>query len=129
MIGQVLNVEPKPVTELRPDVPAGLAEICHRGMAKNLSDRFASMKEFAAALTEFLKGTTFVGKPAAPLGLAPLPDLEQIDDCCPGHCPARQIYSGSARKRASVAAAVPAVGIGHRSDNDRDRGDHFDLPR
>ncbi len=84
VIGKVLNVEPKPIRQLRPDVPEELAKICHRAMAKNRKDRFASMKEFADALTEFLKGKPQAprqpsAKPVTKLEPAPLADLQSID--------------------------------------------------
>lgn len=55
IIGQILSKEPIPPRQLRPDLSPRLEEICLKAMAKKASDRFASMKEFAAALAEFLK--------------------------------------------------------------------------
>jgi serine/threonine protein kinase len=86
VIGQVLNVEPKPVRELRPDAPDELAEICQRAMAKDRSKRFATMQEFADALTEFLKSTTttVISRPtvvdlSAPNNANPFGNLQNID--------------------------------------------------
>lgn len=55
VIGQVLHAEPKSVTELRPDVSAALSDICRQAMAKDEQRRFTTMREFAAALGNFIK--------------------------------------------------------------------------
>jgi len=55
VIGQVLHAEPKPVTELRPEISPPLADVCRQAMEKDASKRFASMRDMAAALTDFLK--------------------------------------------------------------------------
>jgi serine/threonine-protein kinase len=55
VIGQVLHAEPKPLTELRPEISPELADICRQAMEKDASKRFASMRDMAAALTDFLK--------------------------------------------------------------------------
>ena len=47
---QHLNVTPRPVTELRPAVPAGVAAALQRALAKTPADRYATTREFAAAL-------------------------------------------------------------------------------
>lgn len=59
-ITQILHSEPKPIRELRPDVSPTLAAICDRALAKRPEDRFASMKQFAHAITEYLNGQTHV---------------------------------------------------------------------
>lgn len=56
VIGQILHKSPKPIRELRPDVSPQLAAICMKALAKNLDERYASMKEFADDLGDFLKG-------------------------------------------------------------------------
>lgn len=55
VIGQILHKEPEPILERRPDLSPQLAAICTKALAKNPADRFASMKEFADALGDFLK--------------------------------------------------------------------------
>jgi len=55
VIGQVLHAEPKPVTELRPDISPSLADICRQAMQKDAAQRFASMRDMAVALADFLK--------------------------------------------------------------------------
>ena len=46
-----LNGEPRPVEELRPDLPAGLVGVVRRMMGRNPQDRFRSMAEAADALS------------------------------------------------------------------------------
>jgi serine/threonine protein kinase len=50
----LLKPPPRP-GEVRPGLPRELDEICLRAMAREPSARFASMAEFAAALTEYLR--------------------------------------------------------------------------
>jgi len=47
---------PRPLHELASDVPAELAAICGRAMARELSDRYASMDELAADLQAYVEG-------------------------------------------------------------------------
>jgi serine/threonine-protein kinase len=51
IIAKLMTTEPQPVRTLRPSVPAHAAMAVERGLAKLPADRFASAKEFAAALT------------------------------------------------------------------------------
>jgi serine/threonine-protein kinase len=45
--------EPRPITELRPDIPEGVAEIVHRLLAKNPLERHQSPIQLAMELTPF----------------------------------------------------------------------------
>ena len=47
---QHLNVTPRPVTQLRPAVPAGVTAALQRALAKTPADRFTTIGEFAAVL-------------------------------------------------------------------------------
>ena len=49
---QHLNVAPRPVTELRPAVPAGMARAIGRALAKTPADRYATAGAFAVALAQ-----------------------------------------------------------------------------
>ncbi len=53
----VLTSDPPKPTSLRSDLDPRLEVICLRAMAKNAVDRYPSMREFAAALTGFLRET------------------------------------------------------------------------
>src|SRR5262249_2133088 len=54
MLSQILTEEPVPPGRRRPSVDPRLEAICLKAMAKKPEHRFASMAEFAAALTEYL---------------------------------------------------------------------------
>ena len=45
-----LTAQPRPVTDLRPSTPPGLARVITRGLAKLPADRFATAAQFAEAL-------------------------------------------------------------------------------
>jgi serine/threonine protein kinase len=55
IIAQIISKPPPHPSKFRPDVSPALTEICLKAMARRIEDRYASMKEFAAALTEFIK--------------------------------------------------------------------------
>jgi tRNA A-37 threonylcarbamoyl transferase component Bud32/ribosomal protein S27E len=61
IIGQVLSKQPDSPDKLRDDIDPRLAAICVRAMSKQIEDRFPSMKEFASALSEFLKPKSGTG--------------------------------------------------------------------
>jgi serine/threonine protein kinase len=56
VIGQILAANPKPPTELRPDLSAECSAVCLKAMASQQSERFQSMAEYAQALGAFIKG-------------------------------------------------------------------------
>jgi serine/threonine protein kinase len=62
----LLKPPPRP-SEVRPGVPPRLDEICLTAMARKPADRYASMADFAAALTEFARapGSAVAPSPAA----------------------------------------------------------------
>ena len=51
VVHQHLSVEPPSVTNLRPTVPAGVAEALRRALAKTPADRFGAVSQFAEALS------------------------------------------------------------------------------
>jgi len=55
VLSQVLTVEPESPVKHRPELDRRLETICLKALAKRPEDRYATMAEFAAALTEFLK--------------------------------------------------------------------------
>jgi len=57
MAYSILNEEPKPLGALRPEVPACLANIVVRALAKNPADRYQSMNDLAANLKAAAEGT------------------------------------------------------------------------
>lgn len=57
VIGKILHVESPQPSQFRADVDPRLQQICMRAIAKKPSDRYASMKEFAAALADYARST------------------------------------------------------------------------
>ncbi|MCP3915960.1 MAG: SUMF1/EgtB/PvdO family nonheme iron enzyme [bacterium] len=53
---RVLEGPPRPLHELAPDVPAELAAICEKAMARRPEDRYARMHEVAEDLRAYLEG-------------------------------------------------------------------------
>jgi serine/threonine protein kinase len=61
--------EPTPITALRPEVPAGLAQVIHRMLQKKPADRYATAVEVFEALAPFDRDDV----PPPPAGLIPEP--------------------------------------------------------
>ena len=55
ILKQIATVDPKPPSELRADVPPDVEAILRKMMAKQIEDRYQSMEQVAAALTDILK--------------------------------------------------------------------------
>ena len=56
LIYQITNVEPEPPSAYRPEIPAAVAAIVRRAMAKERSARYREWGEFSRELTEFYRG-------------------------------------------------------------------------
>jgi TolB-like protein len=57
LVYSILNEHPKPIRELRPEVPEALEKIVRRAMAKRLDDRYQSAEEFLSDLSSYRTGT------------------------------------------------------------------------
>ncbi|MCH8829573.1 MAG: serine/threonine protein kinase, partial [Planctomycetes bacterium] len=55
ILGQIMTQDPPKPSEHRRDLDPALEAICLKMMAKTIEERYASMKDVAAALTEYLK--------------------------------------------------------------------------
>ncbi len=55
VIGRILHVAADPPSKHRPDLDSRLEALCLKAIAKEPAKRFASMKEFAAALADFAR--------------------------------------------------------------------------
>ncbi|MBL8798756.1 MAG: protein kinase [Planctomycetia bacterium] len=58
------SVEPKPVQEVRPEVPANVAQVLHRMLAKRPPDRYQAPNEVAAALPSLEAAFTTARRPS-----------------------------------------------------------------
>jgi serine/threonine protein kinase len=66
---QILGSDPEPLSQLRPDVDPRLEAICCKAMAKRVSDRYATMRDLAGVLGEYLRGSE--RRPALAPSVAP----------------------------------------------------------
>src|SRR5207249_3068166 len=83
---------PPPLDVLQPRVPAGLAAIVERALAKKPEDRFPSVSEFTAAFTAATHGAVATGRPASPRPAAP-PRLLRVPTPAPGRSRHRGILA------------------------------------
>jgi serine/threonine-protein kinase len=56
IVAAILSAAPKPVREVRPDLPAAVADVIHRCLRRDPKERFANVGELAHALSEFSTG-------------------------------------------------------------------------
>jgi serine/threonine protein kinase len=66
----VLTQEPRPLDEIRPDLPAGLAGVVGKAMAREAEDRYPSAADFISALVPF--AGRVVTPSRSQVGLAPV---------------------------------------------------------
>ncbi len=64
--GQILTQAPMPPSTHRSDLDPALEAICLKAMAKQFEDRYASMSELVAALTDYLRSSSTPAAPTAP---------------------------------------------------------------
>ncbi len=80
---QQVRDEPKPLTKIRPDVPAALCAIVHKMMAKDTAGRYQTGRELLkdiARLRESLSGqTTAAGQPSPSVELVPVSSAPNTD--------------------------------------------------
>jgi serine/threonine protein kinase len=63
ILGQILFIEPVPPSGHRPDLDPQIEAICLKAMAKRPEERFGSMGELVAALTDYLRGSSASAPP------------------------------------------------------------------
>jgi serine/threonine-protein kinase len=64
---QIMHVAPRHLATLRPDLPAGLADVVMRSLARDREDRFADMAAFVAALSPYASsGNALASEPQGP---------------------------------------------------------------
>ena len=62
LIENILGSSPPPPSKLRPETPEGLDEVVRRAMGNARDDRYPSWDDFAAALTDLLRGQSRSGE-------------------------------------------------------------------
>jgi predicted Ser/Thr protein kinase len=56
VLGQIVTRPPEPPSKHRPDLDPRLDAVCLKALHKHVADRYASMRDFAAALADYLRG-------------------------------------------------------------------------
>lgn len=118
VIGKILHVEPEKPSSVRPGVDPRLEAICLKAMAKDPTARFASMKEFAAALDTLLRKPVPTG-PAVDTAKANTTRREGEDESTSTRNNLAEVFAvlSEDRKqaRAETAEAVEAAIAKHRT--------------
>ncbi len=97
---QILTRNPQPPSELRPEVDPQLESICLKMMAKQPSDRFASMQQVVEALDGYLTRVS----PATRSGVAPRHQSESRSDSATNRAPAAVSVVASLADKQQVMA-------------------------
>ena len=87
---------PRPLSEVRADVPQALSDLVVRMLAKNPADRPQTPAEVAQTLLPFAKGSAPAAPPTVPSVLA-----ARVSDKPGGYSPQRRCGTG-ARRQASI---------------------------
>jgi serine/threonine-protein kinase len=109
LLYRIVSVDPKPLAELRPDLPPGLAEVVHKALFRKKERRYASVRDFAAALEPFARDD------AAPTLSQPEPTVHSRRDANPSSPSAAPLGLGVAEtefgRTPTWAALVPTVNL------------------
>jgi serine/threonine protein kinase/WD40 repeat protein len=114
LLSQVLLDEPPPPSKFRPDLDPDLEAICLKAMAKKVPNRFASMTDLAAALTEYLRGKTGTSDAAPTMNQEPkpvsvAPPRASAEPPTEAHQPGFRVSAlGGLRSVTQLAAQTPA---------------------
>jgi serine/threonine-protein kinase len=110
VIGRILLMNPEPPSVLRPGVSPVLEAACLKALAKDPAARFASMREFAAAVDAFLRAPT----PAAETAVA----VETVPLAEPVEGGADAGLSTNTRKLADLFGALSEQQEAHRAETE-----------
>jgi tRNA A-37 threonylcarbamoyl transferase component Bud32 len=76
VLGQIVTQQPVPPSKYRPALDPRLDAVCLKALSKEVAGRYATMRDFAAALGSWLRESRSpTTAPPAPLAAAPLPAL------------------------------------------------------
>jgi len=117
VVGQILAVEPEPPSRRRAGVDPALEAICLKAMAKKAAARYASMDEFAAALTNYLRGGAAPPRPI-PVGMG-----KQVSPRVANGHPTPAIAAPSTNRERGAVGEYPSRVSSLRSGLERARRD------
>jgi len=106
VLGQVMTRAPEPPSRHRPDVDRRLEAVCLKAMARRPQDRYASMAEFARALTDYLQAVR-EGAATTPSAGSIFPTL--IEEGAPPAAPRRRWPWIAAGAATGLALLVPVA--------------------
>jgi serine/threonine-protein kinase len=109
LLYRIVSVDPKPLAELCPELPPGLADVVHKALCRSKERRYGSVRALAQALERF------AGDEAQP---ASTPTLTSPEDS--SRAPAER-SSGLGTAETEVGAAPTWAGLAHASDQKADR--------
>ncbi len=108
------NRQPKPVTEFRPEVPADLAAIISKMMAKEKTQRYQTPAEVAAALEPFVQGA---------IGPPPDSEMPQLSLAATGPAPSMEAADTAIVKTPPPAAPRALQGMSSRTQQTKPPSD------
>ena len=108
VLGQILHVAPEPPSKVCPSVNRRLEAICLKALAKDPAARFASMKEFAAAVDGLLRPSTSTTATATD------PVVQPVETASDAQKLAELFAVTIAEERAHTAAALDKAVAKHR---------------
>jgi non-specific serine/threonine protein kinase len=109
MLYRRINVEPRPLLEVAPDVPPELAEVIMRALERDRADRYASAEEVGVAIAKAATaawGPGWLERTAFALTAGPILSAAQ------GGGPAPEAEPGATVGSATATAGTPADGGG-----------------
>jgi WD40 repeat protein/serine/threonine protein kinase len=113
VLAKTLIQPPKPPSAYRSDVDPRLEAICLKAMAKKISDRYQSMAELAAALTEYIRAErqtqTLTSLSATQAGDSPHSSSVNVGASKSGPLPKSGPSSKSAKRRKEALTTTVAV--------------------
>lgn len=126
----VLEKEPRPLGELRPELPQALVDVVARCMAKNADDRYGDVGELAAALLPFAPSRALVSAERASSilqaarrmesGEHPIFLVRPASKRTPPAVP-REHPSSGARLARSIQPSITEISVPHERERERQR--------
>ena len=109
LLYRIVSVDPKPLAELCPDLPTGLADVVHKALCRSKERRYGSVRELARALERF------AGDDAQPSSASTLASAAEAPS--PGH----ERASGLGTAETELGSAPTWAALAHATDHKADR--------
>ena len=126
VLGQILGAETPRLSQVTPNIDPELDALCARAMAKKPEDRFASMKEFAQHLTDYLQRKTGTTSSSDSVPVMPPPQPPEPTSASP-NVPELQ-PTRTPQPMATNFAPPPPPPVVETPDNPTGRSSLFAVP-